>query len=291
MAYDYIYGDNIEAEHPEITVSIECITPDTAKRMLETNVQNRKKKRESIVAALNDGEWRLNGETIVFSDTGVLLDGQNRLAACVRADKPIYTIVVRGIKGDVQATMDAGVKRSVADQLRIMGYAHPDDLARVGTQLYRVKKLGLSGVYTTGYGSALSITTAGTVNYIVENADHINEVVPYERAITKRYKGASAGKVGGLIDELMKAGSEDDFKTFMDMLLGRKPPTQTMNLLVSRLNENSIKTTGRLPAKVIAALIIKAWNAYITGEELKNLRFRQGGAYPEDFPTIVSEVC
>ena len=38
--------------------------------------------------------------------------------------------------------------------------------------------------------------------------------------------------------------------------------------------------------RVVAAYIIKSWDAYISGESLPQLTFRGGGAPPEKFPKI-----
>ena len=75
MRFKYTYGDDVSDIYPNVTISIERIYPDVAKRMLRANVNNRSMKRESIAKAITNEEWVLNGATVVFSDTGVLLDG------------------------------------------------------------------------------------------------------------------------------------------------------------------------------------------------------------------------
>lgn len=37
----------------------------------------------------------------------------------------------------------------------------------------------------------------------------------------------------------------------------------------------------------VAALVVKAWNAYRTGRPVTNLRWRSGGSSPEAFPTAL----
>jgi hypothetical protein len=48
-----------------------------------------------------DDQWMLTGDTLKFSSKGRLRDGQNRLFACIRANKPFRTHVVFGIDDDV----------------------------------------------------------------------------------------------------------------------------------------------------------------------------------------------
>jgi len=46
----------------------------------------------------------------------------------------------------------------------------------------------------------------------------------------------------------------------------------------------SASTRDRMRADVIIALVLKAWNAYRSGETIQLLRFKVGGAHPEKFP-------
>ena len=41
---------------------------------------------------------------------------------------------------------------------------------------------------------------------------------------------------------------------------------------------------GQRSETYLTAILIKAWNAYRSGEEVGVLRFRPGGAHPEKFP-------
>ena len=75
MQFPYIYGREVSHEYPGVTMGIEMIYPDVAAEMLKTNIRNRDKKNEPLKKAIEDNEWTLNGSTIVFSDDGVLLDG------------------------------------------------------------------------------------------------------------------------------------------------------------------------------------------------------------------------
>lgn len=121
--FDYTFGEYVADRYPGVTVSIERITPSVAQSMLGANTHNRNANRfEAISKALKNGEWSLNGASIVFSDDGVLLDGQHRLMACVKTGIAFDTIVVRGIGQRQQMTMDVGTKRKVADFLKLDGY-------------------------------------------------------------------------------------------------------------------------------------------------------------------------
>jgi hypothetical protein len=69
-------------------------------------------------------EWMLTGDTIKFSDAGLLRDGQNRLRACQRAGVPFRTHIVFGIEDEAFDRLDQGKNRNGADVLSIAGYQY-----------------------------------------------------------------------------------------------------------------------------------------------------------------------
>lgn len=95
----------------KITAKVETITPEIAKTMLGENVNNRRISRDNVnlfAREMRNGEWRFNGEAIKFGKDGRLLDGQHRLLAVIAADKPLTTLVIRGLEDETQQTMDSG---------------------------------------------------------------------------------------------------------------------------------------------------------------------------------------
>lgn len=114
------------------TASIVLVTPDMARRWLERNVKNRRLKPYAIERYARDmaaGRWEVTGEGLKFGVDGNLKDGQNRLRACIKADVPFMTFVVRGVSDEAQKVMDTGVARTAADALAIGGKEHVTTLA------------------------------------------------------------------------------------------------------------------------------------------------------------------
>src|SRR5262245_44538111 len=73
--------------------------------------------------------WRVNGETIVISNHGRVLDGQHRLQAIVNSGVSIWTFLVTGIEESSMNTFDTGRARSAADILNMTGHANAKVLA------------------------------------------------------------------------------------------------------------------------------------------------------------------
>lgn len=112
------------ANPPEGSVVLE-ITPHVAQWIM-TNLhgRNRRRKGKAIQQYAEDirhGFWTLNGATIVFTDVQRLGDGQNRLIACIRAEKAFKTHVVFGIDDRCFDTIDQGRVRNASDLLHLDG--------------------------------------------------------------------------------------------------------------------------------------------------------------------------
>lgn len=283
---EYVYGENVEREYADVRMSIERITPQVAVKMLECNTHNRKMPREPIAEAIAGGEWELNGASIVFSDKGVLLDGQTRLSAIAESGVPCDTVVIRGVPESAQLVMDSGVKRSVAAQLELLGVKDATNIGTVAGRMYRKDHWGIESSVS---GSHSEVTIKAVVKYAVENEDRMRHLVSLCRPLCTRFKVVTLGNLAAIADEFERIDADVCYD-FLDQLSARKNQCQPVQRLTAKLDENGRKQVGRYPARVVGALVIKTWNAYLGGSELTSdmLRFRTVGPAAEPFPDIMS---
>ena len=71
--------------------SIELVTPDSAARLLQSRRPGAGDNPTAINAyaeSMREGRWILNGMPLILSRAGVLLDGVQRLRACIKAGVP-----------------------------------------------------------------------------------------------------------------------------------------------------------------------------------------------------------
>lgn len=118
-----------------IFAEVVTLTPAMAKEFLERNADNRpirQTKLKQVVDEINGDRFMLNGETIIFADTGVMNDGQHRCAAVIETMKPIDTVVVFGVSRESRRTVDNGAARSPGDHLAVEGLAYATDMASIG---------------------------------------------------------------------------------------------------------------------------------------------------------------
>lgn len=90
----------------EIITEVMDINPLQATQFLLSNTANRKLSKSRVDNLANQmlsDKWEFNGDTIRISVTGVLLDGQHRLSALVKANKTLKFIVVKNLPDEVFA--------------------------------------------------------------------------------------------------------------------------------------------------------------------------------------------
>jgi len=100
---------------------IYTITPADAETLLaDPGAKNRPlaaARVKKYAARLSDGKWKLNGEPIILSEGGKLLDGEHRLRAVVESGKPLDTVVLWG--PFAFGSMGQGAARSGSDALAL----------------------------------------------------------------------------------------------------------------------------------------------------------------------------
>lgn len=275
------------------TYTEELITPDLAREYLTYNVHNRALRPRKITEyteAIRDGRWRPNGEAIKFDVAGNLLDGQNRLHAVIAAERGVQMLVVRGLDSDDQETLDGGATRSLGDALKLRGEHSVTSLAAVIRSLHLWEEFSNSTVgQRLGRGQSRPVPLTRLLAYFEKNAEEFRDLTVQTDRIRKM-TGVPTSVCAPLL-RVMLALDADDTKDFWDrveqgtasgMDLGQRDPLVALRQALRRLAGSR---TNYNPTEM-AALIIKAWNAYREGLPLANLRWRTGGSAPEAFPVM-----
>lgn len=113
-------------KHDSFSVKVE-IDPEMAGYLLNHNPHNRIPSAahiKNLGTDVQEGRFKLNGETIIISPEGELVDGQNRLRAVVATGKSIVTFVVFGIPVDMRATIGVGRAWTLGHILSAQGVKH-----------------------------------------------------------------------------------------------------------------------------------------------------------------------
>ena len=101
------------------------VTPEMAKAWLDQNTRNRKVTKghvDKIARDMAAGHYSFTGDAIRFDSDRVLIDGQHRLLACVKAETPFETMVIYGLPPETQDKIDAGKARNASDIMSMLGH-------------------------------------------------------------------------------------------------------------------------------------------------------------------------
>lgn len=113
-------------------VELMDVTPEVANTWLANNGHNRSltaNRVRSLAAAMRSGKWAMNGETVIISETGKLLDGQHRLKAVTEFGRPVQMLVAFGASDASFETIDTGKARSPGDILSMSQVSNPTAVA------------------------------------------------------------------------------------------------------------------------------------------------------------------
>lgn len=257
-------------------ITKQTITPKKAREYLTRNVSNRPlgiKWVQQLADIMLAGEWRLNGEAVKFNGNGDLIDGQHRLSACVKAEKPFESYVVVGLDHDAFDTLDRGKIRTNGDILARRGEKYCKHLAGTLHHVWRFESGNYSEAksvrFRTSQMDDILTRHPGLRDCVQEAFSTTNKLIPISLAAALMYLTRQSDKA--IADK------------FWSGLLGGEGLKRNMPeyWLRQRLIEN-LSSTATLPRDVIAALCIKAWNFAKSGKECKNLKLDAR----EKFPTI-----
>jgi len=117
---------------PNVKIDLALITPEKSEELLRLNTKNRRINNFNVnqyVSDMMSDDFHFNGSSICISDTNVLIDGQQRLTACIKSKKPFWTVLIQNMDESAMDTIDNGRKRTYSDRLKIRGYENASSLA------------------------------------------------------------------------------------------------------------------------------------------------------------------
>lgn len=270
--------------------SIETITPQMADKYLAMSPENRVTKTTTRVAntyaeAMKRGEWRLNGECIVFDKEGRPLDGHHRLIAVTIAGIPVTFSVCRGVDREAFTTYNCGLRTNLAQILSMKQVKNSNlIMGMIGINI----NLCNTGRIRANNGMSSGSTRTVTSDYNVYIADQ--KSYDYTAEIANRLN--AYGKVlkttwiGGVYYFLTHKGGYTPlevlpfFEALCHLETSGVTPCDTLRNFIIRHRMSNMKIEDGF----LAALLIKAWNAYITGRTMKQIRFNQE---IEDYPKFI----
>ena len=234
------------------------ITPVLASAWLRRNEANRKLRQRAVAQYVSDiqrGAWKPTGETIKFSTTGRLLDGQHRLAAIVASGVAVRMCVATGLDNSAFDVIDTGRSRTGADVLVIEGVGlRESTIVSAAMPLILNYQRGLVPHSRTRYPNQELIEAWSTQASIRRSSQFVAKLprrvmpIPHSKALFLHW--AFCQRDIAAADEFIE-------RLFSGEHLGKSEPLYHLRqrLLQLRMEGQSIADTVMLHAA------IKAWNA------------------------------
>jgi len=262
---------------PILELSVEEITPDVAVKWLEYNTHNRKVSDKLVLSyaeLMMEGEWRLNGEPIIFDKTGRLQSGQHRLLAVIEANTTITSVVVRGAEPDALYTLDRNRSRKMTDILTLMGET---DVAVLSSCLS----------WTWRWENKLMDRQGENPNHvqlirILEEQPELREERAKGRQVAHSFK-VSPGLMTAVYHQLYRINKKDCDNFWDHIVEGVNLEKDHPAYAWRRWINNQTRIKDRSPSLAnIAAITVKAWNKYRAHETVpRSLSWDLEEGFPE----------
>jgi len=241
------------------------VTPGIAVEWLEANAINRNLKRSKLASyrrSIEAGRWNITGESIKFSKSGRLLDGQHRLTAVAQSGMTIKTYVVWGLEDEAQVAMDSGVPRSAADVLAIDGLKNRSRVTAVA-RLALAEHLGLPF-------DGIAFSNLEVVDFIQKTPDLSDAVELLGQ------RGRQTPVVTRVADlcfwKFYRLDPDAALQFFTSFASGANLEADNPILVLRRRLTGEYGQARRIRINEQISLVIRAWNYWRKGEPINRLQ-------------------
>ena len=249
-----------------VTASVVTVTPEGARNLLKMNTWNRKPSLAMVqryMRDMRDDRWLFSGSSIVISDKGRLLDGQQRLMALEMIEKPQDFVLVRGVNEAAFSSIDSASVRGFAKILEGMGMPRPRFLAGATVFLWRIQ----SGAYHSGNNPS----PAELMEIFAQHRHGLKLAV--ERRGGDTLTGLTPS-VSTILDYITFTESPQMAPTFWAKLngIGEFKEGDPVLALRRKLERNRIGgEVGKAPPRALLLWAMTAWRAHLKGNTIKSL--------------------
>jgi hypothetical protein len=261
----------------------EVITPEIAQRYLEYNNNNRRLDMNKVKLYAQDmksGRWLPTSERIGFDVNGTLINGQHRLHACILANVPFTTDVVRGLPPESFAVTDINIRRNLAQVLQLAGVPNARSfVAAMNIHLLYLK----CGGNRLSYNRQQEVTETEKMLLIKANQVYLLDSHSKAMAAYVQNPNITPGILTGLHYTVWRKYPQqaDAFVEQLGSGIGLSSTDAVHTMRQFLLRRKELRHKQRY--EYMMAIYGKAWNAHVTGMPVKWLKW-----LPEEaFPTLI----
>lgn len=267
--------------YPETRTVI--ITPEVARKLLDTvNTKNRPKRdqrTDEFVAIINDGEWGVTHQGGAIDTNGVLQDGQHRLEAIWKTNKPQAMQFSVGMPPGNFTKVDTPMVRRARDAAYMRGEANVLTLTAAARLILQFDRHGADLHLKAG---RRKVTLDAIDQAIAAMGDPLREAVARSHKIRREIKITATALAAAiyLIGRRMPDGDPRVDAFFNDIESGADVEKYDGAWLLRRYFIRNDAAVGRPSTYASLAYIIKAWNLRASGRTLTQLVWRTNEPFP-----------
>ena len=263
--------------------------------LLSLNTENRKVSMNKVFGYINDLEnnkFLFNGESIIISADGILLDGQHRLMALSKTNLKMKCVLVTGICKNVMSTIDTGSKRNGADILSMHNIPHSTVLAAMSKLI--TFEFGLNKQYIKGTKKSEGKIVSAQINRTWQPADILADVVKnkekylnaihfaesiYTSKANVRLKGLSVSSISAYY-VLFSRDNAQMAKSFLrEILTGNTERESNVCIILRNKLINLNLKRENISMEKLRDFMISGFEKYKSGSIVKTLLSKQGSFY------------
>lgn len=280
-----------------IHTQLELITPELAKELLKKNSSNRPLNDITVkwyAKQMTNNQWTISGQTISISDDNRLIDGQHRLKAVIESGKSIYFNIAYNVPFESFVNYDSLRSRGLKDTFAVSGIANYTNIAAILSKYISLKNSNLA---YAGFGT--SIKSSGGISkedkIKLSNIEYLHlyntnpklfdEIVNISDTLYSKIRLFSGSQIGGIMCVLIidkNHNKEKVYSFFRQLFYNENVENKSIYNLREKLIKGNIGNYKMVP-KLKYIFLLKCWNAYVLGREIKTYSFSDS----ETIPTFI----
>jgi hypothetical protein len=258
------------------------VTPEIAAWLFDLNTGNRPLRPGQVdrfVQIIQQGGWINTGDPIVVSREGVLNNGQHRLSAVSKTGIPVECDVRFGITRQAFFVTDTGARRTAADVLTVAGHRHGALAAAIARLVWHYDKRSM-GMCNRAIEHSQVLSAIEADASIVEVAARVHGA---------RFAGAKSAPYAFVLAVALRDTPAERVFAFHQIVESAVAPDESnpAHRLSVRLREAATARERPRPI-VVAAMTVRAWNAWLAGRTLQRLVVTEEDRTSDGFPVIAT---
>lgn len=235
--------------------------------LLANAATNRSVRRSRVARYRTDmqhNHWMLNGEPIIISSEGKMIDGQHRCIAIEDTDARVDVLMVMGVDPEAMATVGQGVPRTAGDYLGIEGEPNAKTCASIARLMI---------AYRWNEGEELRDTSKPTNAEVLEFYHQHREAIQRSANLANQFKENAkalvAPSVLGFCHARLAELDPEAADEYIEQVAKGELLEQNHPAYVVR---SRLLNMGKSGAAKKASVIFTGWNAYRQKRPLKTIR-------------------